>query len=79
MDLHAKVLGDFTLLQVISVVVGIIVLSIVLKAVKGMMGSNDPDKFHDRKQCPSCGWVGTVSKFKPACGKCGNKSLIATR
>ena len=78
MDLHAKLIGNVTLLQGLLIVAALIAASFVFGFLKRMMAGNDPGKFHDRKKCPSCGWVGTVSKYKPACGKCGNKSLIAT-
>ncbi|HVO29613.1 MAG TPA: hypothetical protein VMV18_02715 [bacterium] len=77
MDLHAKVIGGFSILQLASMIGGVIVVGWLLKAVAGMLGGGAPpeDKFSQRVQCTNCGWVGTVPKFKGACRKCGNTSL----
>lgn len=78
MDLHAKVLGGFSLLQLASIVGGVLVVAWMIKLIAGMMSGGGPkadDKFNQRVQCTNCGWMGTVPKFKGACRQCGNTSL----
>ncbi len=77
MDLHTKVVGDFSILQIASIVGGVLVVAWLLKMVAGLLGggAKAEDKFSQRVQCSSCGWTGTVPKFKGACRKCGNTSL----
>lgn len=79
MDLHDKVIGNFSGVQILSFAAGAIVLLFLFRTLKGMMNSQTPGKYEERRKCTACGWVGVVPKFKPACRKCGNTSLQAVR
>lgn len=80
MDLHAKVFGGYSLLQLALMAGGILVAAWLIKMAFGLLGggAKTEDKFHQRVKCTNCGWVGTVPKFKGACRQCGNTSLTPT-
>lgn len=55
-------------LKVLGVVVVLVIASAVIKR---LMGTASSDAHHSTVRCQSCGWQGSVSKYKPRCPKCG--------
>lgn len=75
MDLHQPVVAGLTGTQLVGIAVGVVVLFVLARVVKGLMGPPEPDKFQARMRCTSCGWTGVVPKHKPACRRCGSTGL----
>ena len=60
-----------------TIAVGLIVLSYLLKFLRGIFASQTPNPHQLRMKCLECGWVGVTSKHIPVCRKCNGKTLQA--
>ena len=74
--LNLKVFGEITIGMIAGGVVGLFVLSWLLRKLMSLLKSQSPTGPHEtRMRCPDCNWVGVVSTYKPVCKKCGNIQL----
>jgi hypothetical protein len=57
---------------IIAVAGGFYIARTIVSAVKGSgKGSGTGLETHVHKECASCGWSGTVSKYVKKCSNCG--------
>ena len=49
----------------------VVALLVGVYIVRRMLAAPKADPHHADVQCVSCGWAGSVSKYKPRCPKCG--------
>jgi len=48
----------------------IMVVLLAIYVVRRVMAAPKADPHHSQVTCSSCGWQGSVSKYKPRCPKC---------
>lgn len=74
--LRTKVFGDFTVMQIAAIAIGLVVIYSLLKFLRGIFAAQTPNPHQVRMKCLECGWVGVTSKHIPVCRKCNSKSLM---
>ncbi len=55
---------------------GLVVAVVLLKLIKKILAGGGKSDQHISESC-SCGWKGSVSKYRPVCPKCGTR--LATK
>ncbi len=55
-----------------QIVGGIIVLFVGVKLIKKILGGGGDHSTTMQGSC-SCGWSGTMSKYRPTCPRCGTR------
>lgn len=73
--LDQRLAGNFTVLQIALMVVGVVVLLSLVRWLGRLFASQTPGQYEARMKCRDCGWAGVVGKHHPVCRKCNGKSL----
>lgn len=74
--LRMPVWGGLNLLQVLSIAAGAVVVFLLLRALFRMVARQSPSAHWEaRMKCRECGWTGVVSRYKPACRRCGGTNV----
>ena len=74
--LRMPVWGGLNLLQVLSIAAGALLIFLLLRFFFRMVARQTPSAHWEaRMKCRDCGWIGVVSRYKPACRRCGKGNL----
>ena len=49
----------------------VVLLLVAVYVARRLLAAPKVDAHHVTVQCSSCGWQGSVSKYKPRCPQCG--------
>jgi len=52
------------------------VVVVVLVALVRLFKRKPPSAHTEMRKCPSCGWTGEVSRYRPVCPKCAARLTV---
>jgi hypothetical protein len=65
-----ELFGGMTVEDLLPYAIGVVVLYLALKLIRPLFSGSKEDNITQKARCPSCNWVGTVSRVAGRCPKC---------